>query len=69
MGVGLLDLVPALNCYYRKLIAGHDTYPVDIERALKGDYSHDAIDIVGAASRWSRPGRSILSFVDPTSSR
>ena len=32
-------LVRAMNCYYSNLIEGHDTHPVDIERALKGDYS------------------------------
>ncbi len=37
----LADLVRAMNCYYSNLIEGHDTHPVDIERALKGDYSHD----------------------------
>jgi len=26
-----------MNCYYSKLIEGHDTHPVDIERALKND--------------------------------
>ena len=31
-----------MNCYYSNLIEGHDTHPVDIERALKGDYSNDA---------------------------
>ena len=31
-----------MNCYYSNLIEGHDTHPVDIERALKGDYSPDA---------------------------
>ncbi len=31
-----------MNCYYSNLIEGHDTHPVDIERALQGDYSHDA---------------------------
>ena len=35
----LVDLVRAMNCYYSNLIEGHDTHPVDIERALKGDYS------------------------------
>ena len=35
----LADLVRAMNCYYSNLIEGHDTHPVDIERALKGDYS------------------------------
>jgi Fic family protein len=38
----LADLVRAMNCYYSNLIEGHDTHPVDIERALKGDYSKDA---------------------------
>jgi Fic family protein len=35
------DLVRAMNCYYSNLIEGHDTHPVDIERALKNDYSQD----------------------------
>lgn len=37
----LADLVRAMNCYYSNLIEGHDTHPVDIERALKKDYSDD----------------------------
>jgi len=35
----LADLVRAMNCYYSNLIEGHDTHPVDIERALNSDYS------------------------------
>jgi Fic family protein len=35
----LADLVRSMNCYYSNLIEGHDTHPVDIERALKNDYS------------------------------
>ena len=38
----LADLVRAMNCYYSNLIEGHDNHPVDIERALKNDYSDDA---------------------------
>jgi Fic family protein len=38
----LATLVRAMNCYYSNLIEGHDTHPVDIERALKQDYSKDA---------------------------
>jgi Fic family protein len=38
----LADLVRAMNCYYSNLIEGHDTHPIEIERALKGDYSNDA---------------------------
>jgi Fic family protein len=37
----LTDLVRSMNCYYSNLIEGHDTHPVDIERALKNDYSAD----------------------------
>jgi Fic family protein len=38
----LADLVRAMNCYYSNLIEGHYTHPVDIERALKNEYSDDA---------------------------
>jgi Fic family protein len=31
-----------MNCYYSNLIEGHDTHPIEIERALKNDYSNDA---------------------------
>src|SRR6266851_8249994 len=37
----LADLVRAMNCYYSNLIEGHNTHPVDIERAMKNDYSGD----------------------------
>jgi Fic family protein len=37
----LADLVRAMNCYYSNLIEGHDTHPVDIERALKNEYTKD----------------------------
>jgi Fic family protein len=38
----LAGMVRAMNCYYSNLIEGHDTHPVDIERALKNDYSQDS---------------------------
>jgi Fic family protein len=38
----LAELVRAMNCYYSNLIEGHDTHPIDIERALRNDYSTDA---------------------------
>jgi Fic family protein len=38
----LADLMRAMNCYYSNLIEGHNTHPVDIERALRNDYSADA---------------------------
>jgi Fic family protein len=38
----LADLVRSMNCYYSNLIEGHDTHPVDIERALLNDYSADS---------------------------
>ena len=39
VSAALADLVRAMNCYYSNLIEGHDTHPVDIERALRHDYS------------------------------
>jgi hypothetical protein len=35
--VSLAKLVRSMNCYYSNLIEGHDTHPVDIERALNND--------------------------------
>jgi Fic family protein len=32
------DLVRGMNCYYSNLIEGHDTRPVDIERALRAEF-------------------------------
>src|SRR6202050_1752490 len=40
--VSLAGLVRSMNCYYSNLIEGHDTHPIDIERALHGEYSKDA---------------------------
>ena len=37
----LAGLVRSMNCYYSNLIEGHDTHPIDIERALRNDYSQD----------------------------
>ena len=37
----LATLVRTMNCYYSNLIEGHDTHPIDIERAQRGDYSRD----------------------------
>jgi Fic family protein len=41
MLIALAHLVRAMNCYYSNLIEGHDTHPVDIEKALRNDYSKD----------------------------
>jgi Fic family protein len=38
----LADLVRAMDCYYSNLIEGHQTHPVDIERALRDEYSADS---------------------------
>ncbi len=38
----LSDLVRSMNCYYSNLIEGHNTHPIDIERALNEDYSADS---------------------------
>ncbi len=37
----LANLVRSMNCYYSNLIEGHDTHPIDIERALNEDFSND----------------------------
>ncbi|MCA9473031.1 MAG: Fic family protein [Nitrospira sp.] len=37
----LATLVRSMNCYYSNLIEGHDTHPIEIERALKQDFSAD----------------------------
>ena len=37
----LAELVRGMNCYYSNLIEGHNTHPVDIERAMNGVYSTD----------------------------
>ncbi|MDZ4790845.1 MAG: Fic family protein [Hyphomicrobiales bacterium] len=42
IAASLADLVRSMNCYYSNLIEGHDTHPIDIERALKEDFSDDA---------------------------
>jgi Fic family protein len=41
MAKALATLVRAMNCYYSNLIEGHNTHPIQIERALAGDYSND----------------------------
>lgn len=37
----LTDLVRAMDCYYSNLIEGHKTHPVDIERAMRENYSKE----------------------------
>ena len=37
----LADLVRSMNCYYSNLIEGHNTHPVDIERAVHNELSDD----------------------------
>ncbi len=39
--LALAGLIRAMNCYYSNLIEGHDTHPIDIERAMNDDYSQD----------------------------
>lgn len=38
----LARLVRTMNCYYSNLIEGHNTHPVEIDRAMNDDYSADA---------------------------
>lgn len=37
----LAEFVRSMNCYYSNLIEGHNTHPVDIERALHNDFSNE----------------------------
>lgn len=41
LATSLAGLVRSMDCYYSNLIKGHDTHPVDIERALHQDFSAD----------------------------
>jgi Fic family protein len=38
---GMVELLRLINSYYSNLIEGHSTHPVDIERAMRQDYSAD----------------------------
>ena len=38
MVASFANMVRAMNCYYSNLIEGHDTHPIEIERALKNDW-------------------------------
>src|SRR5687768_4052361 len=35
------DIVRSMNCYYSNLIEGHRTTPLDIDRAMAGDYADE----------------------------
>jgi Fic family protein len=37
----IANFLRPMNSYYSNLIEGHDTHPIDIDRALKGDFSAD----------------------------
>lgn len=41
MRSSLGTLVRSMNCYYSNLIEGHNTHPIDIDRALAGEYAED----------------------------
>ncbi len=38
---GVRDLLRIINSYYSNLIEGHTTHPIDVERAMRQDYSAD----------------------------
>jgi Fic family protein len=38
---GIGNLVRSMNCYYSNLIEGHRTLPIDIDRALLGDFANE----------------------------
>ncbi|MDL2406195.1 Fic family protein [Rhizobium calliandrae] len=35
------NLVRSMNCYYSNLIEGHNTLPIDIDRAMAGEYAQE----------------------------
>lgn len=37
----IVELLRLINSYYSNLIEGHSTHPIDIERAMRSDYSSD----------------------------
>lgn len=37
----VVELVRRMNSYYSNLIEGHNTHPVDIDRAMREDFSKD----------------------------
>lgn len=39
--VAIVSLVRTMNCYYSNLIEGHNSHPIDIDRALQNQYSKD----------------------------
>ena len=41
IATALADLIRSMNCYYSNLIEGHNTHPVEIEKAMQDDYSTD----------------------------
>jgi Fic family protein len=41
ISVALAEIVRSMNCYFSNLIEGHNTHPIEIERALKGEYSEN----------------------------
>ena len=36
--IGSANLVRSMNCYYSIIIEGHNTLPIDIDRAMAGDF-------------------------------
>lgn len=41
MQENLANMIRSMNCYYSNLIEGHNTHPLEIEKALKKDFNHD----------------------------
>ena len=66
-------LVRSMNCYYSNLIEGHNTHPVDIEKALRGEYSQDPIkrnlqlEAFAHIEVQALIDNSAIGFVDPVS--
>ncbi len=40
----VIEFLRLINSYYSNLIEGHSTHPIDIERAMRQDYSNDSVE-------------------------
>jgi Fic family protein len=71
----IADLLRTVNCYYSNLIEGHDTHPIDIERAMRAEYApqtaarnlqvearaHIEVQVLMEESLAADPGRNVCA--------
>jgi hypothetical protein len=74
----VVELLRLINSYYSNLIEGHSTHPIDIERAMRSEYSSDpskrdhkmkVLPISTASASWKSVFKMSLGLtLPPTSS-